>query len=150
MTTPKNRYIGSTTGKIEAILQPMLRFIPYEFVKYVIASGVALAIDIGLLYFLTEILGIHYLLSATISFSFGILSIYILSVAWVFDKRRLSDNRIELFVFATIGIIGLGINALGLYLLTSMAGLYYMYSKAFTTILVFSWNFSARKLALFS
>ncbi len=128
----------------------MLRFIPYEFVKYVIASGVALAIDIGLLYFLTEILGIHYLLSATISFSFGILSIYILSVAWVFDKRRLSDNRIELFVFATIGIIGLGINALGLYLLTSMAGLYYMYSKAFTTILVFSWNFSARKLALFS
>lgn len=146
----KNHNTGHTTHQIAELFRAVLSFIPYEFAKYVIASGIALAVDIGFLYILTDIIGIHYLFSATISFSLGIMSIYILSIAWVFDKRRLSDNRIELFVFAFIGIIGLGINTLGLYLLTGMAGFYYLYSKAFTTLLVFSWNFGARKITLFS
>jgi putative flippase GtrA len=139
-----------TSTPLLGFLGRALSYFPNEFLKYFFASGFSLAIDVGFLYLLTEIFSIHYLFSATISFSLGILSIYILSISWVFDKRRLSDNRIELLVFALIGIIGLGINALGLYLLTSLAGLYYLYSKALTTLLVFSWNFGARKIALFS
>jgi putative flippase GtrA len=146
----KNQSTNNTTNQILEFFRAVISNIPNEFAKYIVASGAALAVDVGFLYLLTDIFGIHYLFSATISFSLGILCVYLLSISWVFDKRRLSDNRIELLVFAFIGIVGLGINALGLYLLTGMAGFFYLYSKAFTIILVFSWNFGARKIALFS
>jgi putative flippase GtrA len=137
------------SNQISELLRIVLSYFPNEFIKYFVASVVALAVDVGILYLFTDIFGIHYLLSATISFSLGIVSIYILSISWVFGKRRLRDNRIELLIFVFIGISGLGINVLGLYLFTVKAGFYYLFSKAFTTILVFIWNFSARKIILF-
>lgn len=103
----------------------VLSYVSIEIVKYdFFAISFALITDIDFLYFLTDIFSVHNIFSAIISFSLSILGIYILSISWIFDKRRLSDNSNNLFAFALIGIIGLGINALGLYLLTSIAVLY--------------------------
>ena len=150
MSTFDNNSTGYSINPISVLFRSVLIYLPDEFLKYSIASGIALAVDVGFLYLLTDIFGFHYLLSATLSFSLGILSIYLFSITWVFSKRRYSDKKIEIFLFVFIGIIGLVINALGLYLLTSMIGIYYLYSKALTTLLVFGWNFGARKIALFT
>ncbi|MES9925591.1 MAG: GtrA family protein [Candidatus Thiodiazotropha endolucinida] len=139
-----------TIKPISELVRALPLFLQNEFFKYLIASGVALVIDVGSLYVLTEFFGFHYLTSATLSFSLGLLSIYLLSITWVFSKRRFSEQRIELFIFVLIGVIGLLINAFGMYLFTSMIGVYYLYSKALTTLVVFSWNFGARKIALFT
>ncbi|MEW8692484.1 MAG: GtrA family protein [Candidatus Thiodiazotropha endolucinida] len=135
---------------ISELFRSLPIYLQNEFFKYLIASGVALVIDVGSLFLLTDIFGFHYLTSATLSFSLGILSIYLFSISWVFSKRRFSEKKIELFLFILIGIVGLLINAFGMYLFTSVIGIYYLYSKAFTTLVVFSWNFGARKLALFT
>jgi len=121
----------------------------HEFVRYGLASGVALAVDAGLLGVLTSGLGIPYLVSGAIGFMAGLITIYLLSIGWVFQNRNLKDARAELLIFAIIGIVGLGINHAVLYVLTGLVGVHYGLSKAASVVLVFSWNFGARKYLLF-
>ena len=98
---------------------------------------------------LTEVFGLHYLLSATLSFILGLVTNYILSVSWVFNRRSLSRPWAEFLVFAVIGVVGLGLNSLILFLCTEKLGLHYTLSKIIATVVVFFWNFFARKLILF-
>ena len=105
--------------------------------------------DYGFLFLLTEVFGIHYLLSATISFILGLITNYLLSVVWVFNNRKLANRWAEFGVFAIIGVIGLGLNALIMYLCTDKIGIHYMLSKIISTVIVFFWNFFARKIILF-
>lgn len=126
-----------------------MRNLMAEFGRYFLASGVGLLVDFGLLFLLTEYAHFHYLVSATISFLVGLATVYYLSIRWVFTARRLPSAKAELLVFAFVGIVGLGLNNLGLWLLTELAGIYYLGSKVVVTGGVFLWNFSARKLLLF-
>lgn len=120
-----------------------------EFVRYIIASAVALGLDTVFLFTLTSGLGINYLVSGALSFSAGLVFIYLASVTWVFDSRRLENRSGEFAIFALIGIIGLVINEVLLWLFTDIIGLFYLVSKALTISIVFGWNFSARKRILF-
>lgn len=45
-----------------------------QFVRYFFVGGFAFIVDFGLLYILTEYAGLHYLLSATLSFIAGLSS----------------------------------------------------------------------------
>lgn len=126
-----------------------MRNLMAEFGRYFLASGVGLLVDFGLLFTLTEYAHFHYLVSASISFLVGLAVVYYLSIKWVFTARRLTSPRAELLVFAVVGVVGLGLNNLGLWLLTELAGLYYLGSKVLVTGGVFLWNFSARKMLLF-
>lgn len=120
-----------------------------EFLRYGCASAAALAADVGLLYLLTSVIGVPYLVSALVGFMAGLAIVYTLSVTWVFKKRALEDRRAELLIFAVIGIVGLMLNELLLWALTDGLGLYYLASKAVSVGVVFAWNFGARKYMLF-
>ena len=120
-----------------------------ELLRYFLASAAAFTVDAGTLYLLTEYVGIHYLVSAAIGFMLGMATIYLLSIGWVFSTRRVEKTHHEFLIFALIGVIGLGINEAGLYLLTEFLSFHYMMSKLLVSFLVFSWNFAARKLMLF-
>lgn len=122
----------------------------HEFVRYFTASLLALAIDFGVLALLTSVIGVPYLVSAAISFSLGLVLVYILSTRWVFAHRMVKSPAAEFAIFAVIGVIGLGINELILWVLTDFAGFYYLLSKFASVAVVFTWNFVARKVILFS
>jgi putative flippase GtrA len=121
----------------------------HEFIRYFAASALALIADVGSLWLLTSVLGVPYLWSGAIAFLIGLSMVYVLSVRWVFEKRALHDWRAEFLVFALIGVVGLGLNELVLWLLTGYLGLFYLFSKAASVVVVFSWNFGARKWLLF-
>jgi putative flippase GtrA len=120
-----------------------------EFLRYGAASAIALCVDFAVLVLLTEVAGIHYLASAAIGFSLGILVTYFLSVRWVFASRRLASVPAESAVFLLIGIAGLVINHVAMFGLTESAQLPYTVSKIGSACLVFSFNFVARKTVLF-
>lgn len=105
--------------------------------------------DFGLLYFLTECIGVHYLLSTTIAYAVGLIITYLLSIYWIFDKRSTRNWVVELAIFTLIGVIGLGLTSLFMWLLTEKFYVHYLLSKIVTTGIVFIWNFIAKKLILF-
>ena len=132
-----------------SVIDQQTRHIHWELLRYLLASAGALVVDAGSLYLFTEYAGLHYLVSAAIGFLLGMATIYLLSIGWVFSVRRVKKTHHEMLIFALIGVVGLGINELGLYLLTEFLSFHYMISKLLVSCLVFSWNFLARKLILF-
>lgn len=87
--------------------------------------------------------------SAAISFLLGLVVNYALSRTWVFCNRTMSNTTLEFTVFAAIGLAGLGLNELGMWLLASKAGIQYLLAKLITAGFVYVWNFGTRKYALF-
>jgi putative flippase GtrA len=121
-----------------------------QIIRYFISGGIATIADFGLLYLLTEFLGLYYLLSAVISFSVGLLITYLFSVTWIFNQRRISNRWIELLVFSVIGVVGLLLTYLFMQYFTEVIKLHYMLSKVLTTIIVFFWNFLTKRFILFT
>lgn len=119
-----------------------------QFFRYGFVSLAALAVDFGGLILLKEVFGLHYLTAATISFSAGLVTNYLLSLLWVFGRSKYS-RLTEFSIFAGIGVVGLVLNDLILWILTGNLGLYYVLSKIVATGVTFIWNFSARKYILF-
>lgn len=118
--------------------------------RYLVSGGVAFLVDAGLLALLTECFGQHLLLLWTaIAFGAGLLTTYIFSIAWVFDNRSMRSRTAEVAIFVGIGIVGLGLTELLMWLLTGKAEIHYLVAKVITTVIVFVWNFSAKKLILF-
>ena len=77
-----------------------------QFVRYFFVGGFAFIIDFGLLYILTEYAGLHYLLSATLSFIAGLVVNYIISCIWVFNNSKFRNRIVEFLFFAAIGVVG--------------------------------------------
>lgn len=121
-----------------------------EFLRYLCASVVALLIDYGTLYSLTELLSLHYLLSASVAFAAGLITIYMLSIAWVFDTRKMENSVLEFVLFLSIGMAGLLLNALIMFVATDWIGLHYLFSKAASTGFVFLFNYFLRSRFLFN
>lgn len=120
-----------------------------QLMRYAVVGGVAFMVDYGSLWLLTEFVGLHHLVSAAIAFVLGLTCNYLISTAWVFGESKLASRWVEFTAFAFIGIVGLGLNELIIYLCTDICGLHYMLSKIISTALVFFWNFFARRFLLF-
>jgi putative flippase GtrA len=115
-----------------------------------IASAVALALDLAVYLGLLWIAEIHYLVAAPAAFTVGLVTIYLLSAHWAFAVRRYDDRRIEFAVFAAIGGAGLLLNQAVIYACVSAVDLSPEAAKLVSAAIVFGFNFSARKLLLFT
>jgi len=119
-----------------------------EFVRYFIASGGALAVDFGL-YRLSLGLGLAYPVAAVIGFCAGAVVAYMASIAWVFEARSVRRAGIEFGVFVAIGVAGLALTELLLWLQVERFGLPPLWSKIGAAGVVFVFNFVVRKTMLF-
>ncbi len=120
-----------------------------QLFRYTFAGGIAFLFDFGSLYFLTDWMYVHYLASAALAFLVGITVNYLLSVAWVFQVRTMTNVWVEISIFTVIGIVGLGLNEIIIWFFTELVEFHYLISKLFSTVSVYLWNFFARKFLLF-
>lgn len=121
-----------------------------QFAQYSVVGAIAFLADFSLLVLLTSGFRVHYLISATVGFSLGIVISYALCVSWVFDFRAVANRRIELAIFATVGVVGLILNNLTMFVFIEYAGLAYIYAKFVAAAIVLAFNFSVRRSLLFS
>lgn len=118
-----------------------------QFFRYIFVGGVAFLADGGSLFLITTI-GVNYLISVIFAFVIGLVVNYGLSKLLVFENSSV-NGKIEFLVYGIIGVIGLGFTEIIMYVLTEIAGLYFMVSKVIATIIVLVWNFVARKITLY-
>lgn len=119
-----------------------------QIIKFGFVGGTAFIIDAGVLFILTDLCGIYYLVSGAISFTVSVIYNYILSVKWVFDTNKKVKKTQELIVFIGLSVIGLGINQLIMWITVDFIHIYYMFSKIVATAIVMIYNFITRKLFL--
>lgn len=121
-----------------------------QFLRYLLVGGTAFMVDFGLFYLLLRMAVLHYLVAATLAYLAGLLVNYLLSIAWVFEYRRLSHRGQEFLIFAAIGVVGVGLNALLIHFIATSLQITYLQSKLLAAILILLSNFGARKLLLFT
>lgn len=119
-----------------------------QLVKFGIVGVIAFLIDYGILWCLTEYIGLWYLLSAFISFIVSLTFNYFASMKYVFVPRKDMTERKQFFLFVGMSVIGLCINEVGMWLLVELVGFHYMISKIGVTAVVMVYNFISRKLVL--
>ena len=133
-----------------ALLKGHTSDVRIQLFRYLVSGGPAFLVDAGLLALLTECFGReHLLLWTAIAFAAGLVITYLFSILWVFDRRNMKSRAAEITVFALIGVSGLGLTELLMWLFADKAGMHYLVAKVATTVLVFFWNFAAKKLLLF-
>lgn len=121
-----------------------------QFSQYATVGGLAFVIDFSALVVLTEQVGFHYLISASISFILGLITNYVLCVTWVFDHRAVSNRLHEFGIFSAIGLLGLIANDAVMFVLTDEFGVNYLLSKVAAAGMILLLNFSLRRNILFS
>ena len=121
-----------------------------QMARSFVAGGMAFVVDFSALFVFTHYVGLHYLVSAAIGFLLGLVTMYSLSVRWVFSHRSVKDWRKELAVFTAIGLAGLCLNELIMWLSTERLGTHYLVSKMISTAIGLFFHFGLRKLPPFS
>ncbi len=153
-----------------------IKIIFFEFLRYIVVGGIAFVVDFGSLYLSKEYLfhnlsyGIY--LSTAVGFILGLIVNYVLSLKFVFtqakDQGKGRDTK-SFAIFAVIGIIGLGLTELGMYIgcdllkpqldssLSYIGSLVnydlvkygYLLVKCIVTAVVLLWNYAGRKIIIF-
>lgn len=130
------------------IIQRQSRGPSVEFSRYFVVSLLALAVDVAVLLAAARVM--HYLLAATLGFALGSVVSYLLATRWAFRRRRLGDRaHAEFAVYALVGVVGLGINDLVMFLAVGSAGLPLLAGKLVAAGITFLFAYAARKRALF-
>lgn len=121
-----------------------------QFMRYILVGALAFVVDFSFLFICTDLVGIHYLISASIGFIMGLIINYLLSIKWVFNRRNVENKLLEFQIFSIIGFFGLFLNEYLLWLFTDYFLIYYLFSKILAAIIILLWNFFARKFILFN
>lgn len=123
-----------------------------QLLRYGLSGGLAFCVDFGLMVALREWGGLRADIAASAGNFVGLIITYVLSVVWIFDRRRFAHAVwIEFGVFFLIGLSGTVLTYFLMQLLCgARIGLYYMLAKLITVVVVTFWNFALKKLLLFS
>jgi dolichol-phosphate mannosyltransferase len=115
-----------------------------KIIRFAIVGCSGILVNMGLLWLLTGIAGVYYLVSSIVAIEVSIISNFLLNDHWTFGKggghrARPISSRFALFQLVSIG--GAAINWLVLFLLTEFGGVYYLASNMAGILAAFIWNY---------
>lgn len=119
-----------------------------QFMKFGVVGVIAFFIDYLTMIALTELAGVPYLISTTISFIVSVIFNYIASMRYVFAHKEGMSRGKEFIIFVILSAIGLVINDISMYVGVEFMGIDYRITKIFATAIVAVWNFFSRKATL--
>ena len=117
-----------------------------EIIRFLFVGGGCFLLDYGLLYYLTESIGIPYLLSSAISFTVSLVVNYLLCVTVVFPAKNQSGKKT--FWFIVTSLAGLGVNQICMWFFAEICGLWYMLAKIGAAAVVTIWNYVTKRMVL--
>ena len=110
-----------------------------KFIRYIIIGGSTFLLDIGLLYGLTEILGLYYLFSATSAWIIATAVNYLLNKFWSFKSS--SPHFYSSIKYAFLLGWNYFVMIAAMYIFVDRFGFYYIYVKIFIMTVIVCWNF---------
>ena len=139
-----------------------------QFFRSLFVGGIATVADIGVLILVRELFKMPETAAAVFGFIVGLTVNYVVSTFWVFSKAKVKNRAFDFIAFGVIGVIGLfftqliiapfaveGLFGEGYFVRNASFGSllptdkYYIVGKLIATVLVYIWNFCARKFILY-
>jgi putative flippase GtrA len=118
--------------------------------RYGLGSTISYLINLLIIWIMTDMLGVHYLLSSIVGYASIVISSYIFSVTWIFTERKIASKGKEFVAFTLITVFAILMNLISMWFFTDYLGWYYIISNITTNFLATIWGYVPKKIFLFS
>ena len=118
--------------------------------RYGLGSTLSYLINLLILWLMTDVWGIHYLVSSIVGYASIVISSYIFSVTWIFTERKISSRGKEFVAFTLITVFAIGMNMLSMWFFVDYLGWNYIVANITTNFLATIWGYIPKKIFLFS
>ena len=115
---------------------------------YTFIGGIAAILDLFLLFVLVSLLGLYYLLAATISFILVGFFSYYCHKRFTF-RHKGGRDEIRFIIFLIIALTGLVWTLALLYLFVDILKFWYLFAAVIVKFIVLVWNFLINKFVTF-
>ena len=119
-----------------------------QVMKFVIVGGLSFVLDFIIYYVLTNFFSVYYLVAGFFSFTLSHIFNYLMSMKFVFKSKEDLKKTHEFAIFATLSVMGLGLNLLSLFILVDLFKMNDLIAKVFVAGIVMVFNFVTRKIFL--
>lgn len=119
-----------------------------QVMKFVVVGGLSFVLDFIIYFVLTNFLSVYYLVAGFFSFTLSLIFNYLMSMKFVFKSKEDLKKSHEFVIFATLSVMGLGLNLLSLYVLVDLFKMNDLIAKVFVAGIVMVFNFVTRKIFL--
>jgi dolichol-phosphate mannosyltransferase len=119
----------------------------HRFLKFCAVGAVGAVLNLAVLYSLTE-LGVFYIISGLLGIEAGLLSNFFINRSWTFKDRQGRGLRYVLTTLYrdhAVRFVGIVLNILILWVLTSFFGLYYLLSQIIGIAVAMLWNYGGNQ-----
>lgn len=116
-----------------------------QFMRYFWVALIGLGVDFGTLIVATEWLLLPYIYSAALGFTLGLVVNFVLSERFVFKSPSIPNPIVRFALYAFIGLIGMALLLVLMWSLVELLAISYVVAKVISTIIVYMWNFLARR-----
>jgi len=114
----------------------MIKNTHLQIIKYLLAGGIAVAVNLSTLYSLTEFLHIYYLVSAVIAFCISFICSFTLQKFWTFRDHSVDRAGSQLSKYLLMQIINVTLNTTLLYILVEYAHIWYIFSQTIISLML--------------
>ncbi|MDO8592362.1 MAG: glycosyltransferase [bacterium] len=121
-----------------------------QIIKYFIAGGAAAAVDLGLLYFLTDILGIWYLISTSLAFAAAFFVSFFLQKFWTFRDPDQTVIYKQLATYLAVALVNFTLNAALMYILVDGFKIWYLLAQFLASGLIAGESYFIYKFVIFN
>jgi len=118
-------------------------------IKFAFVGAIGTFVNLSILYILTDVFGILYLISEAFAFGMALLNNYILNKVSTFEENLQEKVMGKAFKFAFICILALIVNLTILYILVEYFNIFYLFAEIFAIGCAFLINFIGNRFWTF-
>ncbi len=100
-----------------------------KLLRFLISGTSATSVDIFLLFYLTEFIGLWYLYSSLFSFTASFFVSFFMQKYWTFEDNRQSLKTKQMLMYFLVAGSNLMINSLGIVFLVEFFAVYYLLAQ---------------------
>jgi len=134
---------------IEFTQKKIVELLQTKMVRYFFVAVAATLTDILILWLMTELTSINYLIAATAGYLIGTYVNYLLGVMFVFESESRHSKRMEILFVYAVTLTSAGINAALLWYLCGQHEMHLAIAKFISLGVCFFYNFSMRHMFIF-
>lgn len=120
-----------------------------QIVRFIISGGTATTVNLGILFALTHLFSLWYLLSSVIAFMAAFWVSFMMQKFWTFEDSSRNRLQSQALAYLLIIIIGLGINTALIYTFVEYVYMHYLLAQLISGILIAFINYFSYKRLVF-
>lgn len=126
-----------------------IAFAQRRVLKFIVAGGTGAVVNLSILFCLTDLLHVYYLLSSVVSFIVSVGVSFVLQKYWAFRDRTENAEKTRAVTYLVMQISNLGINTLLLYISVSIFGFWYLAAQVVISLLIAVSTYQVNRMLIF-